>query len=96
MRLDGKRLAAGFAFAALAAGLILYAPHGGPFALPTAHAQNLGQRVVAGYVADQKSNPVAGATVFLKNLKTKSIRSYTSTADGKFRFVQVKIGRAHV
>ena len=91
MRLDRFRLAAGLTFAAMAAGALLIAPQAGPFALPAAHAQNLGQRVVAGYVADQSSTPVAGATVFLKNLKTKSIRSYTSTADGKFRFVQVNM-----
>ena len=32
-----------------------------------------------------------GATVFLRNSKTKSIRSYTSTKDGRFRFVQVNM-----
>ncbi len=30
-----------------------------------------------------------GATVFLKNEKTKAIRSYISTATGHFRFSQV-------
>ncbi len=33
----------------------------------------------------------SGATVFLKNLKTKSIRSYSSAPDGKFRFAQVNM-----
>jgi hypothetical protein len=32
---------------------------------------------------------VSGATVFLRNTKSKSIRSYTSTKDGRFRFTQV-------
>ncbi len=31
------------------------------------------------------------ATVFLKNQKTKAIRSYTSTADGRFHFAQVNM-----
>lgn len=91
MRLDRIRLAAGLAFVALSAGLVLFVPQTGPFALPVAQAQNLGQRVVAGYVAGQNSTPVVGATVFLKNLKTKSIRSYTSTAGGKFQFAQVSM-----
>ena len=39
----------------------------------------------------QNSTDVIGATVFLKNLKTKAIRSYSTTADGKFRFAQVNM-----
>jgi Carboxypeptidase regulatory-like domain len=54
-----------------------------------AYAQNLGQRNVAGLVVDADSSPVQGATVFLKNQKTKSIRSYTSASNGSFRFTQV-------
>ena len=38
---------------------------------------------------DAESGAVAGATVFLRNTKTKAIRSYTSTKDGRFRFAQV-------
>ena len=56
---------------------------------PMAQAQNMGQRTVSGSVVDDTSTPVAGATVFLRNPKTKSIRSYTSNADGRFRFAQV-------
>lgn len=56
-----------------------------------AHAQNLGQRDVGGVVVDGNSAPVQGATVFLKNTKTKSIRSYTSSSNGSFRFVQVNM-----
>ena len=56
-----------------------------------AHAQNLGQRNVGGLVVDANAAPVQGATVFLKNTKTKSIRSYTSSKDGRFRFAQVNM-----
>jgi hypothetical protein len=82
VRLNRVSLAAGVAFALLAfqCGLI------GPIA---AQAQNLGVRVVTGIVVDAASTPVVGATVFLKNVKSKSIRSYTTTEGGKFRFVQV-------
>lgn len=76
------------AFAALAAG---FAPLPGRAGLPAAEAQNLGQRVVNGMVVDDASATIAGATVFLQNTKTKSIRSYTSTKDGRFRFAQVNM-----
>jgi Carboxypeptidase regulatory-like domain len=86
MRL-GARVAAGAVFAALAFGVV---PFGGILA-PASHAQNLGQRAVNGTVVDADSTPVMGATVFLRNSKSKSIRSYTSTKDGRFRFVQVNM-----
>jgi hypothetical protein len=54
-----------------------------------ARAQNLGERTVTGTVVDSATNPVQGATVFLKNQKSKTIRSYTSTANGHFYFAQV-------
>jgi len=78
------RLIAGTAFAALAIGVI---PSAGTLAT-VAHAQNLGQRVVNGSVLDAESAAVSGATVFLRNTKTNSIRSYTSTKEGRFRFAQ--------
>ncbi|MGP8252591.1 MAG: carboxypeptidase-like regulatory domain-containing protein [Terracidiphilus sp.] len=56
---------------------------------PKIHAQNLGERTVTGTVLDGASNPVQGATVFLKNQKSKSIRSFTSLANGHFYFAQV-------
>ncbi|MGP8173536.1 MAG: carboxypeptidase-like regulatory domain-containing protein [Terracidiphilus sp.] len=99
MRLNRTSLLAGVAFAALAAGVVPGGPRGGPirfgFGPAVAQAQNLGQRVVSGYVVDTNSKPVGGATVFLRDLKTKSIRSYTSAADGKFRFTQVDMAEDH-
>jgi hypothetical protein len=58
---------------------------------PRAVAQNIGQRVVVGKVVDPDNAAVSGATVFLKNLKNKSIRSYTTETDGRFRFTQVNM-----
>ena len=86
MKLNRSTLAAGVVFVALAAGLV---PIAGRGVLTAAQAQNLGQRVVSGSVLDENSALVPGATVFLKNVKTKSIRSYTSAKDGRFRFAQV-------
>ncbi len=89
MRLIRTSFVAGVAFAAIAAGLLPLPHQSGFFAPPAAQAQAPGQRVVFGYVADGASTPVVGATVFLKNLKTKAIRSFTSVAGGKYRFGQV-------
>lgn len=52
-------------------------------------AQNFGERTVSGTVLSANSTPVAGATVFLKNEKTKAIRSFTSVENGHFQFSQV-------
>ena len=92
-------LTAGVAFILLAAGFIpLTAGEGGNgsvFGLSAAQAQNLGERAVMGVVVDPSSAPVVGATVFLKDLKSKSIRSYTTTEKGRFRFVQVNMAEDH-
>ena len=78
--------------AAIACGLLTMGavPSGSRNALATAAwAQNVGERAVSGTILDENSQRVVGATVFLKNQKTKSIRSYISTPDGHFRFSQV-------
>jgi hypothetical protein len=79
--------------AALAVFVVLAGVHipGGQHSNQIAFAQNLGQRTVSGAVVDSSAAPVGGATVFLKNTKTKSIRSYTSSSDGRFRFAQVNM-----
>ncbi len=80
-------LAAGF-LAVLALVSVSGGPRNTPLA-PAAMAQNLGMRTVSGTVLNADSQPVSGAIVFLKNEKTKTIRSYDSTADGHFHFAQV-------
>ena len=89
------RVLAGAAFVALAAGFIPASFHNGWLAAGAAHAQNIGQRVVLGKVVDSNSAAVDGATVFIKNLKTKTIRSYATTGDGRFRFTQVNMAEDH-
>jgi hypothetical protein len=56
---------------------------------PPAWAQNIGIRTVSGTVLNAASQAVPNATVFLQNDKTKTIRSFDSTADGHFHFSQV-------
>jgi hypothetical protein len=72
--------------------LALRAASAGPgaaFFAPAAWAQNFGQRTVSGAVLDAGEQPVVGATVFLRNPKTKAIRSYISTTNGHYYFAQV-------
>jgi len=95
VRFRSTNLLAGVAFAALAAGLVPLASQGGLIGPQAAQAQNLGQRVVLGRVVDGEGAAIPGATVFLKNLKTKAIRSYNSDPDGKFRFAQVDMAQDH-
>jgi Carboxypeptidase regulatory-like domain len=61
----------------------------GVFGARFAEAQNFGQRTIQGKVIGDDDAPTGGATVFLKNLKTRGIKSFTSTVDGSFRFAQV-------
>jgi hypothetical protein len=75
-------LAAAVLFAAFAFGPV-------PQGLRAALAQNSGDRTVSGTVLDDATKAVPGATVFLKDEKTKSIRSFTSIANGHFYFAQV-------
>jgi hypothetical protein len=99
VRISRTILLSGAAFAALTAGVVPSGLPGGQFGCglgpAQALAQNMGQRAVVGSVVDASSGPVPEATVFLKNLKTKSIRSYTADASGKFRFTQVNMAEDH-
>ena len=88
MKVNFGKLAAWAILIALLAGTAAVTPHRNPF---QAQAQSLGQRNITGSVVEEASSPVAGATVFLKNQKTKAIRSYTSDKGGRFRFAQVNM-----
>lgn len=90
MKINRTKLIALAAFAVLVAGVAGVRSNNGLIAPSTAEAQNMGMRVVSGAVLDG-DNPVVGATVFLKNQKTKSIRSYSSTEKGHYYFAQVNM-----
>jgi len=64
------------------------ARHNSMLAPPVAEAQNFSQRTILGRVYNGDA-PASGATVFLKNVKTKTVKSFTSMPDGGFRFAQV-------
>lgn len=79
--------------AAIAMGLIalgaLPIKSTGALSAGAAWGQNIGDRTVSGTILNESGQPVVSATVFLKNEKTKAIRSYISTANGHFFFSQV-------
>ena len=83
------RTLAAMIFGLLALGVVAMGSRGALFAPATAWGQNIGERTVTGTVLNQSSQPVVGAIVFLKNEKTKAIRSYSTTADGHFHFAQI-------
>lgn len=60
-----------------------------PLGPQTAQAQNFGQRTIHGKTVDDTETPIGGVTVFLKNLKTRNVKSFTSLPNGDFRFAQV-------
>jgi hypothetical protein len=60
----------------------------GAFSTPVAVAQQA-QRVVQGKVVDKSDAGIKGATVYLKDDHTLSVRSYIATDDGSFRFGQL-------
>ena len=91
MNANRFRMAVWAAFIALTGGFISGGHHDSLVGASAAYAQNLGQRTVSGLVVDGDSSPVNGATVFLRNTKTKAIRSYTSANNGRFRFAQVNM-----
>ena len=90
MKINRTKLIALTAFAALAAGVAGVQSNNTLIAPSSAQAQATGMRVVSGAVLDG-DDPVIGATVFLKNQKTKAIRSYTSTEKGHYYFAQINM-----
>jgi hypothetical protein len=95
VKFNRTSLVAGAALAVLAAGLVPLGSRGGYMGPLTAGAQNLGYRVVSGFVSDGHSDPVVGATVFLRDAKSKAIRSYTTVEKGRFRFAGVNMAEDH-
>ena len=89
--MKGARWVVWVALSGMTAGLVLMMPQGSLSLSQVAIAQNIGQRAVSGSVVDGNASPVSGATVFLKNQRTKAIRSYTSSKDGRFHFAQVNM-----
>ncbi len=55
-------------------------------AVSSAQKRGAQLRTVLGFVVDKQDSPVVAGVVFLKNLKTQSIRTSLSNDEGKYRF----------
>jgi protocatechuate 3,4-dioxygenase beta subunit len=51
-----------------------------------ARAQNSEMRSVRGSVIDKGEAPVTGAVVYLKNVRSSTVKTYISMEDGQYRF----------
>ncbi len=69
---------------ALAAAALLCATAAGVRAANQDNGPEL--RTVHGTVIDTNENPVATAVVYLKNMKTQSVKTYITREDGLYRF----------
>ncbi|HVJ08875.1 MAG TPA: carboxypeptidase-like regulatory domain-containing protein [Acidisarcina sp.] len=49
------------------------------------------QRVIQGKVFGASEEPVSGAVVYLKDVKTLGVKSFISTSDGSYRFGQLSL-----
>ena len=59
-------------------------------ARPAASRPSQAQRVIQGKVVDKSDAGLKGATVFLKDDHTLSVKSYIAADDGSFRFGQLQ------
>jgi hypothetical protein len=59
------------------------------FPASSALAQQQAQRILQGKVVDKSDAPLKGATVYLKDAHTLSVRSYIAADDGTYRFGQL-------
>lgn len=82
-------LMAGALFGLSAATVVTTVVLGVAASSPLAHAQNFGQRTIEGVVYSDDGKTDIGATVFLKNIKSHNVRSFTTQSGGIFHFAQV-------
>ena len=48
-------------------------------------------KMLSGTVQDKADQPIAGAVVYLKNMKTLSVKSFFAQQDGTYRFPQLAL-----
>jgi hypothetical protein len=48
-------------------------------------------KMLSGTVTDKGDKPVAGAVVYLKNMKTLAVKSFFAQKDGTYRFPQLSL-----
>jgi hypothetical protein len=48
-------------------------------------------KMLTGTVSDKSDQPIAGAVVYLKNMKTLAVKSFFAQQDGSYRFPQLAL-----
>ncbi|HEX5430500.1 MAG TPA: carboxypeptidase-like regulatory domain-containing protein [Bryobacteraceae bacterium] len=88
MQIGKGRLAAGIHLGIAA--LIAAAVCAGPARAQRSKPGDAGTRSVKGIVSDPQNNPVSGAVVQLKNMRSLQIRSFITTQNGGYHFSGLK------
>jgi Carboxypeptidase regulatory-like domain len=66
-------------------------PLGGSPTEPTPKKTKPTSKMLTGTVSDKSDAPIAGAVVYLKNMKTLAVKSYFAQPDGSYRFPQLAL-----
>jgi len=64
-------------------------PLGGSSSEPTPKKVKPTSKMLAGIVTDKADQPIPGAIVYLKNMKTLAVKSFFAQQDGSYRFPQL-------
>jgi hypothetical protein len=66
-------------------------PLGGSSSSPTPKKTRPTSKMLNGTVTDKSDQPIAGAVVYLKNMKTLTVRSFFAESNGSYRFPQLAL-----
>ena len=66
-------------------------PVGGGSSEPTPKKIKPTSKMLNGTVQDKSDQPIAGAVVYLKNMKTLAVKSFFAEKDGAYRFPQLAL-----
>ena len=66
-------------------------PLGGSSSSPTPKKTRPTSKILNGTVVDKSDRPIAGAVVYLKNMKTLAVKSFFAQSDGSYRFPQLAL-----
>lgn len=66
-------------------------PMGGSSSGPTPKKTRPTSKMLNGTVQDKSDQPIAGAVVYLKNMKTLAVKSFFAQQDGSYRFPQLAL-----
>ena len=89
-----KRLTIALALAAVLASCAsaqLNLPLGGTSSEPSPKKTKPTSKTLVGTVTDKAEQPIPGAVVYLKNMKTMAVKTFFAQKDGTYRFPQLSL-----